>query len=81
MASDYNTAGIHIGHNTYILLSVVADLSKGFHTDANERRFISASRADLEAAVGCLQGMIATINAADTSQSGPCYVPHASYRE
>ena len=79
MANDYNLAGIRTGHNTYVLLEVVADLSKGFHTDANERRFISASRADLEAAAGALMGMIAQINKADTSQ--PVYVPHPGYRE
>ena len=85
MASDYNLAGIRTGHNTYVLLEVVQDLIKGFHTDAHERRFITASRVDLEAAIGGLQDMVAAINRGDTAQTiaqrGPAYVPHQGYRE
>ena len=73
MASDYNTAGITVGHNLYIMRCVVEDLVKGFFSDANERRHISASKADIATAVAALAEMLDEIEHADTSQCIPSY--------
>ena len=73
MASDYNAAGITVSHNLYIMRSIVEDLIKGFFTDANERRHISQSKADIATAVAALAEMLDEIERADTSQAIPSY--------
>jgi hypothetical protein len=74
VASDYNTAGITIGHNVYILRSVVEDLIKGFYTDANERRHISNSKEDIATAAAALAQMLDEIARADTAgRAAKCY--------
>jgi hypothetical protein len=68
MASDFNRAGITVSHNLYILRSIVDDLVQGWYRDPHEHRMIVASKADLEYADTYIRGLIAQINAADTSR-------------
>jgi hypothetical protein len=76
VASDYNTAGIITGHNLYVLRSVTEDLIKGFFSDANQRRHISTSKADIATAVAALAEMLDEIERADTASRGtvPSYI-------
>lgn len=73
MASDYEAAGVTVGHNLYIMRSITEDLMKGFYCDPNEHRHISASKDDLATITGALATMLDEIAAADTSRPVPRY--------
>ena len=73
MASDYDAAGVTIGHNMYILRAITEDLGRGFYCDPNERRHISASKEDLATVTAALAQMLDEIAAADTSRAVPRY--------
>lgn len=73
MTSDYERAGITIGHNLYILRAVTEDLVKGFYCDTNEHRHISASKTDLATVTAALAEMLDEIEAADTSRAVRSY--------
>jgi len=75
MASDYNTAGIKVEHNLYMLRSIVEDLIKGYFSDAHEHRHIAVSKDDLADCIDGLQTMITAIEKADTSGSALADIP------
>jgi hypothetical protein len=68
MSDDFNSAGIAVGHNIHTLRAVILDLAAGFRRSANERRFISAEKAELRNAIADLTQMLEEIERADTSQ-------------
>ena len=68
MASDFNSAGINVGHNMFVLRLVILDLAAGFMRDPHERRFISGSKDEIAHAIADLSQMLEQIERADTSQ-------------
>ena len=69
MASDQNSAALNVGHNLYTLRLIVLDLASGFMRDANERRYISSSKAEIAHAIADLSQMLEQIERADTSRT------------
>jgi hypothetical protein len=65
--SDYQSAGVVVGHNLYTLRAVIEDMRRGFD-DKHERRFLSAEKEVLAQAIDVLVEMLDAIEAADTSQ-------------
>jgi heat shock protein HspQ len=68
MASDYNSAGLQVGHNIHTLRSVILDLVSGFRNNPHERRHISADKQELRNARDDLSLILEEIERADTSQ-------------
>jgi hypothetical protein len=66
--NDYHQAGTIVGHNVYILRSVVADLLDGWLYDAHQHRFIAAEQAALAAVLHDLGSILTSAIAADTSR-------------
>jgi len=69
MSSDSNSAALNVGHNLYTLRLIVLDLASGFMRDANERRYISSSKAEIAHAISDLSQMLEQIERADTSRT------------
>jgi hypothetical protein len=69
MASDFAAAGVVVGHNVYVLRSVVEDLIKGYYSNAHEHRYVEASKVEIEQASDCLRLLVASLNGADTSRT------------